>query len=70
MPLPTLFSRLRLLGLGLVFAMTLAMPGFSVAQSDYPNRPITLVIPYGPAGRPTYLRARYPMTSLKSLASL
>jgi tripartite-type tricarboxylate transporter receptor subunit TctC len=50
MPQPTIFTRFRLMALGLAVAMTMLMPGLGVAQSDYPNRPITLVIPFGPGG--------------------
>lgn len=50
MTLPTLFSALRLTSLSLAFVIMTTLPSISAAQNDYPNRPITLVIPFGPGG--------------------
>jgi len=43
-------TRIRLLASVLVTALTVAIPSIGSAQDNYPNRPITLVIPYGPGG--------------------
>jgi tripartite-type tricarboxylate transporter receptor subunit TctC len=50
MTLPTLFSALRLTSLSLALVIMTVLPNMSAAQNDYPTRPITLVIPFGPGG--------------------
>ena len=50
MLLLNLCSSLRALSLTFAVALVLAMHSSGWAQTAYPNRPITLVVPYGPGG--------------------
>lgn len=50
MLLPNRCSSLRVFDLIFAAALALVMPGIGSAQTAYPNRPITLVIPFGPGG--------------------
>ena len=37
-----------------------ALPLLAAAQSDYPNRPVKVLVPYAPAARPTSSPATSP----------
>jgi tripartite-type tricarboxylate transporter receptor subunit TctC len=47
-PLPTFILRRAFAAVTIGAVLTMAMP--ALAQSDYPNRPVHLIVPYGPGG--------------------
>ncbi len=56
-PLRFVLRRRAMLGLGALTMLAGWMPGPAGAQSEYPSRPISLVVPF-PAGGSTDLVAR------------
>ncbi len=40
----------RLVAVAALLATAVAAPGVAKSQSDYPNRPVVLLVPYGPGG--------------------
>ncbi len=42
--------RTTLIRLGLLMTMLTGMPLFAQAQDDYPNKPITMLVPFPPGG--------------------
>ena len=60
--------RRHLLTLSVAIA-AMAVPGFVAAQAQFPTRPITLIVPYGPGGGPTSSREPCPTSSAKPWAT-
>src|SRR5690606_35859837 len=55
----TSVSRRMAIALGSAFAVTLLTLGQASAQSDYPNRDITFVVPYSPGASGDILSRKY-----------